>query len=384
MEAYKDSSKSINVRVNDLLKRMTLEEKLAQLCGNLPFNIIRGNKVNIQKLKEIAKDGLGRITQFSLVGLINKTDIVHLSNEIQKFFIEETRLGIPVVFQSESLVGYPGKGGTIFPSMMNLAATWNETLANKMALIIGQEVKSVGISSVMSPVLDVSRDPRWGRTYETFGEDPYLITQMGINYIRGIQSNNVSAIAKHFLGYAETQGGLNLAAERLNSRELYEVFATPFEAAINEADVDGIMGSYSEINGLPVGANPKIGRKLLRDILGFKGMFTSDGAAIWKMYNYYKIAASYDEAGLIALKAGIDTEIPVGSAFKNLKKYVKNGRLSEKLVDESVKRVLWLKFKRGLFEHPYVSESNKVYLTDFEKQNLNKKISDESIVLFKE
>lgn len=151
--------------------------------------------------------------------------IAAISNEIQRYFVEETRLGIPVALQSENLCGYPAAEGTLFPAMINVASAWEPELAEVMAKIIGQESHAVGINSAMSPVIDVSRDPRWGRTYETFGGDPYLISQMGIHYIKGMQNEGVACIAKHFLGYAETQGGLNAAASRLNDRELYEVFA---------------------------------------------------------------------------------------------------------------------------------------------------------------
>ena len=384
MLKYQDAKQPIESRINDLISRMTLDEKLAQLCGNLPYNIVENGEVNEKKLDEIGRNGLGRITQYSLVGLSNRNKIAHISNEIQKYFVEKTRLGIPVALQTESLVGYPGEGGTLFPSMTNLAATWDEKLAYQVSSIIGQESHSVGINSSMSPVIDVSRDPRWGRAYETFGEDQYLISKMGVNYIKGLQDKGVSAIAKHFLGYSETQGGLNLATERINSRELYEVFGTPFEAAIKEADVNGIMSSYSEINGLPVGANPEIARKLLRDTMGFKGMLISDGAAIWKMYDYYKIAKSYAEAGLIAKKAGLDTEIPVGNSFKGLNKYVESNQLDVKLIDESVRRILHIKFEQGLFEHPYVDEDKlSVSMTNKDKQNVSYTVAKESIVMLK-
>lgn len=174
-----------------------------------------------------------------------------------------------------------------------------------MSSIIGQESRAVGITSAMSPVIDVSRDPRWGRTYETYGEDQYLISQMGIHYVRGMQNQGVSCIAKHFLGYAETQAGLNTATTRLNDRELYEVFATPFEAADKEAGLDAMMANYAEIDGLPVIDNKKIARDLLRDQMEFEGMLTSDGAAVLKSYNYFKVADSYYEAGLLAKRRAV-------------------------------------------------------------------------------
>lgn len=383
-DIYKNSSYPIEKRVEDLMLQMTLDEKIAQLCGNLPYNIIENGQINKERLKEIGHNGLGRLTQYSLVGLVSRNDIARISNELQDYFVSETRLGIPVALQSENLVGYPGEGGTLFPGMTNLAATWDEKLAYQMSSIIGQESHAVGINSAMSPVIDVSRDPRWGRTYETFGEDQYLISQMGTSYIKGMQEQGVSAIAKHFLGYSETQGGLNLATERLNDRELYEVFATPFEAAIKDADLDAIMASYAEIDGLPIGANPKVTRRLLRNTMGFKGMLISDGAAIWKMYDYFKIARSYSEAGLIAKKGGLDSEIPVGNAFGMLGKYVREGQLDIKYIDESVRRVLTIKFKRGLFEDPYVKVDNlAVSMTNSKKQEVSHMIASESIVLLK-
>lgn len=379
---YKNAKYNIEDRVNDLLSRMTLEEKVMQLCSELPSNFIFNGEIDYTKLKSFGKNGYGRITQYSLVGLVSPQKIVKTSNSIQKFFIEETRLGIPIILQSESLVGYPGKEGTIFPSMLNLAATWEPSLVKKMAEIIGEECHAVGINTVMSPVVDISRDLRWGRCYETFGEDVYLTTQMGINYVKGIQSKNVSCIAKHFLGYAETQGGLNTAVTRLNKKELYEVFATPFEAMDKIANLDGMMASYSEIDGLPVGCNKEIIHDLLRKTMGFKGLLISDGAAIWKIYDYFKIAQTYAEAGLLAKKAGLDTEIPVSGAYRHLTDFVKNNKLNEHIIDESVKRVLTIKFKLGLFEKPYIEEKNIFnQLTNNTKKKFSEQIAENSIVL---
>lgn len=381
-EFYKNPACSIEDRVNDLLSRMTLEEKIMQLCGELPSNFIINGEINYDKLKSFGKNGYGRITQYSLTGLVNSAKIAKISNNIQKFFVEETRLGIPIILQSESLAGYPGKDGTVFPAMLNVAATWEPELARQMGEITAEECSAVGINTVMSPVVDIARDPRWGRCYETFGEDVYLTTQMGVNYVRGVQGKNVSCIAKHFLGYSETQGGLNTAVTRLNSRELYEVFATPFEAMDKLAGLDGIMASYSEIDGLPVGCNKKIIDDLLRKTMKFKGLLTSDGAAIWKMYDYFKLAQSYAEAGLMAKKAGLDTEMPVGGAYRQLAKFVKNGQLDEACIDVSVKRVLTIKFKLGLFENPYVDEKQVTSLfSSPAKKKLSENIADNSIIL---
>ena len=381
---YKDASQPVEARVEDLLSRMTLEEKAAQLCGDLAASFIVDGKLSHEALVEKFKDGHGRITQYSLVGLVDPKQIAEITNELQDFFVNETRLGIPVALQSENLCGYPGAGGTLFPSQMNVGSTWEPELAEEMSLIIGQESRAVGITSAMSPVIDVSRDPRWGRTYETYGEDQYLISQMGINYVRGMQNQGVSCIAKHFLGYAETQAGLNTATTRLNDRELYEVFATPFEAADKEAGLDAMMANYAEIDGLPVIDNKKIARTLLRDTMGFEGMLTSDGAAVMKSWNYFKVANSYNEAGLLAKKAGCDTEIPVGASFHNLPNYVRSGELDEAVLDESVRRILTIKFKRGLFENPYCEvEKLEEAMSNAGKEEISKRIAEESMILLK-
>lgn len=384
---YKDSSQPTAVRVEDLLSRMTLEEKVAQLCGDLPFSVLGDGGLSGEKLRTSFPDGHGRFTQISSMGIESAVGMAHLLNKIQHYFVEETRLGIPVAFQSETLCGVPVKGATIFPAQMNLGYTWEPELARQMAEIISEESRAVGVNSAMNPVIDVSRDLRWGRTYETYGEDPYLTSQMGIEYIRGMQkdkTNGVACIAKHFLGYAETQGGLNTAATRVNDRELYEVFATPFEAAANVADVSGMMANYAEIDGLNVVVNKKIATTLLRDTMKFRGVLTSDGAGIMKCFTEYHVADSYEEAGYLAKKAGTDTEIPVGGAFRRLPEYVHSGKLDESLIDASVRRVLTVKFEYGLFEAPYVSEKDvEKSLRNPQKDALAEEITRKSMVLLK-
>ena len=384
MEKYRNPALPIEERVEDLLSRMTLEEKVAQLCGNLSPSFIVDGKVDIDALKKNFPNGHGRFTQFSTVGIVDPKFIAHVVNQVQKYFVEETRLGIPVAIQTENLCGYPGKGGTLYPAQINLGCTWEPELAREMAKNIGEESRSVGISSAMSPVIDVARDPRWGRTYETYGEDPYLVTQFGKNYIGGMQGTGVSCIAKHFLGYAFTQGGANTTVFRCGHREMYEDFATPFEAAMKDEDLDSVMCNYGEIDGLPVIANKDIIGKLLRDEMGFKGICTSDGAAIMRVFNTYQIGRTYEEAGAISKKAGADTEIPIGAAFAKLPEFVKSGFVSEQCIDESVRRVLRIKFKCGLFENPYCDEDAVVQdMATKEKKALSEKIAADSLVLLK-
>lgn len=382
---YKDKNKSIPERVENLISQMNLEEKLAQLASEMPQRLMTGDKLDLDKIKEHCSNGLGRITQYSMVGLKSPEYIAKISNEIQRYFVEKTRLGIPVILQSENLHGYPGEKGTMFPSMINAASTFNPELIETMADVIGKETKAVGIRQALSPLFDIARDPRWGRLYESFGEDPYLVSQMGVSYTKGMQKdkeNGVLATGKHFLGYAETQAGLNTAASRINDRELYESFATPFEAGINEANLGSIMTSYSEIDGIPCGANKKIVRELLRKAMGFKGVVVSDGGAVWKLFNTFGIAKDYDEAGLLGIKGGMQTEMPVGNAYRNLRKYVESGELDISIIDEAVSSVLTSKFELGLFEHPYVDETAAVdSMTNEVSVSVSKKVTEESIIL---
>lgn len=384
MELYKDKNQPIAARVEDLLSRMTLEEKCAQLCGDLPASFLADGKVDHEALKAKFSDGHGRFTQFSTVGIADPAFIARVANEVQRFFVEETRLGIPVALQTENLCGYPGAGGTLFPAQVNLGCTWEPELAEEMSAHIGQESRALGLTSAMSPVIDVVRDPRWGRTYETYGEDPYLVSQFGIGYVRGMQNQGVSCIGKHFLGYAVTEGGLNTTAHRMGKREMYEIFATPFEAAEKEAGLDAVMCNYGEIDGLPVIDNPDIIGKLLREDMGFKGVVTTDGAALLRTHQVYHIGKSYEDAGVIAKRAGTDTEIPIGNAFRKLPEAVRAGKLDEKCIDESVRRVLTVKFKCGLFENPYCDEAQVAAALGGEnKTALSKKIAADSLVLLK-
>lgn len=387
MEIYKDSTKSVKERVEDLLGRMTLEEKAAQLCGDLPMDLVQDGMPSTELLKKKFPHGHGRITQYSTMGVADPMKIAVLSNTLQKYFVEETRLGIPVALQTENLCGYPAKGGTLFPAQINVSCTWEPELAEAMSGIISEESKAVGINSAMSPVIDVVRDHRWGRVYETYGEDPYLTSQMGIHYVKGMQKdkkNGVACIAKHFLGYSDSQGGLNTAVCRIPDRELYEVFATPFEAAMREADVSSVMANYAEIDGMCVAANKKIAHDLLRDTMKFDGILTSDGAGVLKIFKDFKMAESYEEAGYLAKKAGTDTEIPVGNAFRKLPDYVRAGKLDESVLDESVRRVLKVKFEYGLFDHPYIDLDKVEESLNNEKKNaLSEEIAAKSLVLLK-
>lgn len=383
---YFDAQLPINERVEDLLSRMTTAEKLAQLCSDMPNDLLGAAPASLAaKLAQKHSHGIGRYTQYSIVGMGRPREAAEIGNAVQEYFCKHTRLGIPAMLQSENLSGYPGSGGTIFPAMIGAAATFDESLVEKMAEIIGQETRAVGVAQGLSPVLDLAQDPRWGRVYETFGEDPYLVSQMGMAYVHGMQGDKHKgclATGKHFLGYSVTQAGLNTAATRLGSRELYDDFATPFEAAMRGSGLSAVMTSYSEIDGIPCGANKKIARELLRNKLGFDGLVVSDGGAVWKMYDTYRIASSYEEAGFLAIKGGIETEMPVGDSFRKLDRYLENGQLDIGTVDHAVRHVLKTKFEAGLFENPYVDadEAEKVMTRESSRQ-ISRQVAEESIVL---
>ncbi len=384
---YKNKNQPIPQRVEDLLSKMTLDEKLAQISSELPMRLLSADGLDYNKLNEYCSNGLGRITQYSMVGLNSEYEIAKISNEIQRYFVEKTRLGIPVILQAENLSGYPAAGGTMFPAMINAASTFNPELVEEMSSVISTESRAVGIRQGLSPVVDIAREPRWGRVYETFGEDTYLVSQIGISYVKGMQKNikdGVLATGKHFLGYSETQAGLNTAATRLNDRELYEVFATPFEAAIKEAKLGSVMASYSEIDGIPCGANKKIARDLLRKTMGFDGVLVSDGGAVWKLFNTFGVAKDYTEAGLLGIKGGMDTEMPVGAAYRQLGQYVESGELDISIIDEAVRRVLASKFELGLFEQPYINEDDVANaMTNEHSIDISKEITEQSIILLK-
>ncbi len=300
-----------------------------------------------------------------------------------------TRLGIPAICHEECLSGYQGARGTTFPQMIGAAATWEPDLIEQMTALVKDQMLVIGARQGLSPVLDVARDPRWGRTEETFGEDPYLISQMGIAYVRGLQgealNEGVIATGKHFLGYSLTEGGLNWAPAQIPHRELYEVFATPFEAAIREAKLASVMNSYSEIDGIPVGVSEEILTDLLRGQMGFDGLVVSDYGTIEAAFNYHQISTDLQGAGVQALQAGIDIELATTAGYGDLLvEAVKKGLVSKSLVDRGVRRVLAAKFKLGLFENPYAQEDQVTEVFSHPKnREVAQRMAQKSITLLK-
>jgi len=385
---YKEASQPIEKRVQDLIGRMTLEEKVMQLCSIFPLMLVTNDRLDMQKMDDLIGKGLGRITQFQMISPSSTSKLAEFVNQIQDYAMKHTRLGIPIIIQTEATSGFIGAKATNFPTPIGLASTWEPELMNELANVIREEMRTAGVTQALGPVLDIARDARWGRIHETFGEDPYLISAMGAEFVKGLQGDahkeGVISTAKHFLGYSLAEGGLNLSAAHIGERELYEVFARPFEAAIKEADLAAAMTSYSDINGIPCGASPEIVTGLLREKMGFKGFVVSDGAALRKMVTAYGIARDMQEAGIHALEAGLDAEMPIGDGFKQLPDSVEKGLVDPKLIDRAVERVLKAKFEYGLFENPYAKTEriHEIYTRTTSKK-LAAKLAEDSMVLLK-
>lgn len=377
---YKDVGKSIQERVEDLLGRMTLKEKVAQLyCANS-----YGGVAVIDSKEEKLKDGIGTISYLhdSLTG-DNKKDIDTLRN-IQKFLVEETRLGIPALVHSEGIAGAQIPGATTFPQSLNVASTWQPALAQKMGNVVKKQLMAFGIKAVHSPLFDLGRDPRWGRIGETYGEDPYLVAQMGKSFVEGIQGDNeVMATAKHFVGYGNAEGGRNGGELQIAERKLLDTYCFPFEAAIHESKVMAIMNSYGILNEQAVATSKWLLTDILRDKLGFNGLVVSDYGSISHANLRYRVAKDGRETAILALKAGLDVEQPGNSCYKYLVEAVESGEIEEAYIDRSVRRVLETKFKLGLFENPYEQGDFFEEAGKAEYEKLSQEIAEKSIVMVK-
>jgi beta-glucosidase len=387
IEIYKNIKIPIEKRVSNLLQQMTLSEKLSQLSEAGCDDMKEDNNVKTAKfIAEKYKNGIGSIHGFTL----SVNQYAKAVNRIQKYLTEETRLGIPAIFLSESLHGLVQDGATIFPQSIGMASSWNPELVFEVGNAIRKEVKAIGASQVLSPNLDVARELRWGRVEETYGEDPYLVSRMGVSMIKGLQEGKANdgtyliANAKHFIAYCNPLGGLNLASSPGGLYDLYNTYLPPFKAAIQEANVLSVMSSYNSYNGEALSGSKFIYTDLLRNELGFKGYVYSDWGSVSMLHGFHKTTNSYANAGKLALEAGVDLEAPSPHCFQHLDSLVKNNMLDIKVIDKAVSRILYVKFKAGLFEDPYVDENDiqsKIHLP--EHITLSKKMADESIVLLK-
>src|SRR5580700_7987321 len=397
--AYRDPSLPVEQRVGDLLPRMTLEEKVAQLLGTWQNPDSRQDQSQMfvdekgaflpDRAAVLLKQGLGEMSRPSEHR--SPREMAGFTNTLQKWMKENTRLGIPVLFHEECLHGHVAAKGTSYPQAIALASTWDPLLVENVFSATAAEVRARGAQQCLAPVLDLARDPRWGRTEETYGEDPHLVSNLGIAAIRGFQGegpgpdkSHVMATAKHFAVHGQPEGGTNVAPGNYSERVIREYFLKPFEAAVKKAHVDTVMPSYNEIDGIPSHSNKHLLDEILRQEWGFQGLITSDYFGPRELRTVHHVVASDREGSRMAIDAGVDVELPFPETYPNLIDLVHEGTVAEALIDRSVIRVLRAKFLLGLFDEPYVDPSYAEKITNFsEHQKLALKAAHEAIILLK-
>jgi beta-glucosidase len=348
-------------RVEDLLARMTLEEKVAQmLCMWSARRQITGaqGRFDPAKAPKWFKVGIGRIERPS-DGHGARAE-AEFTNAIQRWVKENTRLGIPVIFHEEALHGLQGPEATSFPQAIGLASTWNPDLVERVFAVVAREVRSRGAQQVLAPVVDVARDPRWGRFEETYGEDPYLVSRLGLAAVRGFQgggktipADRVIATLKHMAGHGQPESGTNVGPANIGERTLRDVFFFPFEVCVKQGHARSLMPSYNEIDGIPSHANRWMLHDVLRKEWGFEGTIVSDWQAISQLAKRHRVAANSAEAARQALAATVDVELPDVETYDTVIELVKQGKIPEAAIDDAVRRLLREKFELGLFEDPF-------------------------------
>jgi beta-glucosidase len=372
-ELYRNAALPAARRVKDLLSRMTLEEKAAQMMcvwQKKAETLVDGDgKFDLVKAKAAFKKrhGLGQVGRPSDAGKgQDARGMAELTNAIQKFFIENSRLGIPVIFHEECLHGHAALGGTSFPQPIALGATFNPELVEALFTMTAAEARLRGTHQALTPVVDVAREPRWGRVEETYGEDPYLVSRMGIAAVRGFQGDasfgdkrRVIATLKHFAAHGEPEGGANCAPANVSLRVLRETFLYPFQQALKLGGAISVMASYNEIDGVPSHASQWLLGDVLRKEWGFKGFVVSDYYAIWELSyrpdtHGHFVAKDKKQACVLAVEAGVNIELPEPDCYLHLVELVRKGVLQERQLDELVAPMLLWKFQMGLFDDPYV------------------------------
>ncbi|MES0864854.1 glycoside hydrolase family 3 N-terminal domain-containing protein [Ruegeria sp. SCPT10] len=367
---YLDPKKPVADRVSDLLARMELPEKLAQMHAlwlelsedgvhrmrpDASNNFEGGDPA---KVRQLFAHGLGQITRpLGTIGVAPHQGVRAL-NRLQKDIVEGTRLGIPVMSHEECLSGLMVQGATLFPSPLSLAASWNPDLVERIGAAIGAEGRSVGCHQGLAPVLDVSRDVRWGRTEECFAEDPYLTGLLATRYVRGLQGDDRGLLAtlKHYVGHSASEGGRNHAPVHLGPRELADDFMLPFEMAVKQAQAASVMPAYHDIDGEPLHASRHLLTKVLREQWGFDGLIVADYIGISLLETHHAIAHDKGEAAAIAFRSGLDLELPSNECTPHLEHALKQGQITLHDIDAVVQRLLSEKFRLGLFEQPYADE----------------------------
>lgn len=390
--AYKNSKLTTEERVNDLIKRMTLEEKVAQM--------------SMKSLKDIKRDKTGKVISSSMDSLfkgispgclespfIDVEGISVLSEAADNYMRKKTRLGIPSIQIAECLHGQLAFGATIFPQAISQGSTWNPELIKRMSEVIAAEASLSGVDQALSPLFDVAREPRYGRVEECFGEDPYHVAEMGNAFVIGMQGepsetknslpdNKLICTAKHYVAYCIPIAGINLAPVSIGPRDLQDIHLYPFRKAVQDANIYSVMPSYNEVNGIPLHINEYLMKDVLRDEIGFDGYVFSDYGAIWMAEKFHYTTANKSETAYKALKAGVDLEAPNNYAYSELVNLAKSDSEVVRLIDESVKNILRIKFKAGLFDKPFKANGNIKNLVHKKSSvELARNIAEESVTL---
>lgn len=401
MDPYENPELDIELRIDDLIERMTLEEKTCQMATLYGYGRVAKDELPTEQwLNEIWKDGIANIDEH-LNGLDQPACKTEYSwppskhawalNEVQKFFIEKTRLGIPVDFTNEGIRGVCHEGATNFPPQIGIGSTWDEELVTAIGHVTGKEARALGYTNIYSPILDLARDPRWGRVVESYGEDPYLVSRLGMAQVRALQAEGVISSPKHFGVYSIPKGardGLARTDPKVAPREVEMIYLAPFRAAIKDAGALGVMSSYNDYDGIPVSGSRYFLTKKLREEWGFEGYVVSDSRAVDFIYSKHRVAPTYKDAVRQSVEAGLNvrTNFTMPDVFiVPLRELVKEGRLSMTTIDERVRSVLRVKFTLGLFDNPYVKNpklADKIVASE-KHQKLALEASRKSIVLLK-
>jgi len=385
---YRDASQPVAARVEDLLARMTLDEKVAQMVAVWEHKDriqTPAGEFDPQRASAAFPNGLGQIARPSdrrgvqpgnaaagAVAGVNRDarETARYINAAQRWAVENTRLGIPLLFHEEALHGYVARGATSFPQAIGLASSWDPQMVERIFTVAAREMRARGAQLALAPVVDVARDPRWGRIEETFGEDPHLVSEMSLAAIRGFQGrtlplapDRVWVTLKHMTGHGQPENGTNVGPAPLGERVLREVFFPPFERAVREGNARIVMPSYNELDGIPSHANRWMLNDVLRQEWGFEGAILSDYFAVREMMTRHRMVSNLPDAAVGAINATVDIETPDGEAYSHLPELVRQGRVSEAQVNDAVRRILRLKFDAGLFENPYVDEAAAQGLT---------------------
>jgi beta-glucosidase len=398
MDPFEDPTLDIELRINDLLSQMTINEKTGQCVTLYGFpNVLKDSVPTPEWKNKIWKDGLANIDEhtngvrppFSK----SQSPSVHVKNinEVQRWFIEETRLGIPIDFTNEGIYGACFPGAALFPAQIGVGSSWDKDLVTQIGTITAIQTRAAGFTNVYTPILDVARDPRWGRVVESYGEDPYFVSQMGLRQVLAIQAHNVVSTPKHFAAYSIPIGGRDgetRTAPQISLRDMHTLLLQPFRVAFMEGHALGTMSSYNDYDGIPVTGSYYFLTELLRNLYGFKGYVVSDSEAVEFIWTKHHVAPDMKDAVKQSLEAGMNVRTTFrepDTFLKPLRDLVNEGGLSMETLDKRVREVLRVKFWLGLFDKPYIenpAESEKIFSNpDFDK--VSKKASYEAMILLK-